>query len=204
MAPRRERDEEASASCILPGLAGSVLCNWMYVADVRSRSPAFPKKSARASWLLCLCSTFCQVFLGTQPRCPCRFFPKTASVISRTPTYSLPRFCKETSLSKAEMLPDIGKLFSLPHTGPRSSLRNAKLRHQIIWTLALGRKTWQFEGNRWSTVKDGACTCLSVESPYASFSGGTLSCQQDYVPALRGARVCAPGRTLVWHILPGR
>ena len=35
-------------------------------------------------------------------------------------------------------------------------------------------------------------------------SGGTLSCQQDYVPALRGARVCAPGRTLVWHILPGR
>ena len=111
MAPRRERDEEASASCILPGLAGSVLCNWMYVADVRSRSPAFPKKIGTR--ILVTLSMF-YVLPGVSwdaAEMSVPIFPKTASVISRTPTYSLPRFCKETSLSKAEMLPDIGKLF---------------------------------------------------------------------------------------------
>ena len=57
----------------------------------------------------------------------------------------LARFCKESSLSKQEMLPDVGKRFCCI---PLPTAQRKKKRVEITWTSEHGRRTWPYAASQ--------------------------------------------------------
>ena len=58
----------------------------------------------------------------------------------------LARFCKESSLSKQEMLPDVGKRFFAIYLSPLPSEKTQRV--EITWTSVRGRRIWPYAASQ--------------------------------------------------------